>query len=70
MRYTPGEIAVIETMLPYATHADIAKALDRSTQGVRDYIQRNGMKRSAKSKSLIYKTGWVKRKARQQEARC
>lgn len=67
-RYTQGERAAIEAMLPYATLDDIARAIDRPVRGLGDYIQRSGLKRTDMQELVIRQTAWVKRRATQEAA--
>ena len=59
-RYTESELAYIAARYAVTTTHVIAKELRRSVHGIRQVIQRNGIKRRAKDKSRIY-SGWSRR---------
>lgn len=59
--YTESEIAYIWARYADVTTHVIAKELNRSVHGIRQCIQRHGIKRRAKDKSRIY-SGWSRQK--------
>ena len=59
--YTTSELAYIAARYPDVTTHVIAKELNRSVHGIRQAIQRHGIRRRACDKSKIY-SGWSRQK--------
>lgn len=60
-QYTQSELAYIAARYADVTTHVIARELNRSVHGIRQVIQRNGIRRRAKDKSKIY-SQWSRQK--------
>jgi hypothetical protein len=65
--YTESELAYIAARYAVTTTHVIAQELRRSVHGIRQAIQRHGIKRRACDKSRIY-SGWSRQKRVQEAA--